>query len=217
MQDQRKARRERVPSSIESASDTYSIAHQANILTKNCQQFIQQRDGIVPYLCSEVERITRGRAQLLIYSPVDTLITDKSHVAIFPVQYGSISYGNLVCFSALPEQQKDSSLDVMEDVANACAIILYMLENTCLARRSQKTQVVQKDISLTKREIDVLTCIGRGQTLEEIAVSLTITCATVKKHRQHVYEKLEVTCESDAVLMGYCAGLFSPIENIVRR
>ncbi len=217
MRTQRKAQQGHVPPSIEHSSDSNALAHQANLLTKNCQQFIQQSDGVVSYLCNEVERITRGRAQLFICSSVAQATAERSYTAIFPVQYGGISFGNLMCFSALSEQQTDSSLDGMEDVANACAIVLYMLENTALVRRSQKTQIVQKDVSLTKREKAILICMGRGQNVEEIAALLKIKPATVMKHRQHMYDKLQVSCESDVILMGYRANLFSPIESIVRR
>jgi DNA-binding CsgD family transcriptional regulator len=46
--------------------------------------------------------------------------------------------------------------------------------------------------SLTARELEVLTWLGRGKTNADIAAILGISAATVGKHLEHIYPKLGV-------------------------
>lgn len=48
------------------------------------------------------------------------------------------------------------------------------------------------DLPLTVREREILAWVVRGKTNPEIAQLLWITPATVRKHLENVYEKLEV-------------------------
>ena len=49
------------------------------------------------------------------------------------------------------------------------------------------------DAALTLREREIVYLVGQGKTNAEIAAELWITPATVKKHLEHVYEKLGVS------------------------
>lgn len=49
-----------------------------------------------------------------------------------------------------------------------------------------------RQASLTAREREILQLVGKGQTNAQIAAELWITPGTVKKHLEHVYEKLGV-------------------------
>jgi DNA-binding NarL/FixJ family response regulator len=60
-----------------------------------------------------------------------------------------------------------------------------------------KTNVVS-DI-LTKREIEVLELLSKGFLYKEIADKLTITLSTVKRHLNHIYEKLQVQNKTEAI------------------
>jgi DNA-binding NarL/FixJ family response regulator len=104
----------------------------------------------------------------------------------------------------------------MQALAVACATILYMIEQTLLVCRQQHTYDLQRCAFLTKKEREVLTCMGQGLNREEIATALVIRPVTVKTHRQRIFEKLGVKSDSDAIMMGYSVGLFSPIEHLVR-
>jgi DNA-binding CsgD family transcriptional regulator len=48
------------------------------------------------------------------------------------------------------------------------------------------------DSALTLREREIVYLVGQGKTNAEIAIELWITPGTVKKHLEHVYEKLGV-------------------------
>jgi DNA-binding CsgD family transcriptional regulator len=50
----------------------------------------------------------------------------------------------------------------------------------------------EKQVSLTAREREILHLVGKGETNAQIATELWITPGTVKKHLEHVYEKVGV-------------------------
>ena len=52
---------------------------------------------------------------------------------------------------------------------------------------------------LTPRELEILQWIGRGRTTREIAAMLVLSPHTVRKHVEHILEKLAVRTRSEAV------------------
>ena len=56
-----------------------------------------------------------------------------------------------------------------------------------------------KALGLTRREAELLVWIARGKTNNEIAALLYISPRTVKKHLEHIYQKLEVESRTEAV------------------
>ena len=54
---------------------------------------------------------------------------------------------------------------------------------------------------LTRREIDVLEAIRKGSTNREIAASLGIAMSTVKRHVEHILEKLDARNRAQAVAL----------------
>lgn len=55
-------------------------------------------------------------------------------------------------------------------------------------------------LGLTRREIDVLAWVAAGKTNAETAELLSIAPGTVKKHLDHIYEKLGVGTRTEAVV-----------------
>jgi DNA-binding CsgD family transcriptional regulator len=53
---------------------------------------------------------------------------------------------------------------------------------------------------LTRREIEVLAWVAGGKTNTQIAELLSIAPGTVKKHLDHIYEKLGVGTRTEAVV-----------------
>ena len=53
-------------------------------------------------------------------------------------------------------------------------------------------------LGLTRREIEVLAWVATGKTNAQIAEALSIAPGTVKKHLEHIYEKLGVSSRTDA-------------------
>jgi NarL family two-component system response regulator YdfI len=60
---------------------------------------------------------------------------------------------------------------------------------------------------LTEREIEVLTCVARGDTSKQVAFHLGITERTVKAHLTSVYQKLGVDSRAAAVAEGMKMGI----------
>jgi DNA-binding CsgD family transcriptional regulator len=55
-------------------------------------------------------------------------------------------------------------------------------------------------LGLTRRELDVLAWVAEGKTNAETAELLSIAPGTVKKHLDHIYEKLGVGTRTEAVV-----------------
>ena len=64
--------------------------------------------------------------------------------------------------------------------------------------------------SITDREREVLTLIGRGLSNTEIAADLTITIATVKTYVTRLLTKLDARDRVQLVIIAYDAGLVTP-------
>ena len=56
-----------------------------------------------------------------------------------------------------------------------------------------------KALGLTRREAEILIWIARGKTNNEVAALLYISPLTVKKHLEHIYQKLGVESRTEAV------------------
>jgi DNA-binding CsgD family transcriptional regulator len=59
------------------------------------------------------------------------------------------------------------------------------------------------DSKLTRREAEILAWLSQGKTNAEIALALSISPRTVKKHLEHIYSKLQVHRRSAAVALSY--------------
>src|SRR5690606_32489498 len=55
---------------------------------------------------------------------------------------------------------------------------------------------------LTKREKEVLECLKRGLVVKQISEELFISNKTVRKHLEHIYEKLQVHSGREAIVKG---------------
>ena len=63
---------------------------------------------------------------------------------------------------------------------------------------------------LTPREMDVLRCLGRGMSNQEIAEELVITQWTVRSHVHNLLEKLKLSSRTQAALYAVEIGLVVP-------
>lgn len=62
---------------------------------------------------------------------------------------------------------------------------------------------------LSKREIEVLTSVAKGNKSEQIATEMHISVYTVRRHRQNIIEKLKVTNTAEAVQTAIIMGVIS--------
>lgn len=71
------------------------------------------------------------------------------------------------------------------------------------------------DNPLTERELEVLVCAAHGWPNKQIGVHLEISDRTVQVHLQAIYQKLNVTNRTEAVLRALVLGIVHPIEGAV--
>lgn len=67
-------------------------------------------------------------------------------------------------------------------------------------------------VALTKTEIRVLALLGRGQSNKQIAQMLECSIKTVKNHLNSIFQKLDVSNRTEAVVKGIEIGLISAEE-----
>jgi DNA-binding NarL/FixJ family response regulator len=65
-------------------------------------------------------------------------------------------------------------------------------------------------VALTKTEIRVLVFLGTGMSNKEIAAKMECSVKTIKNHLNAIFQKLEVSNRTEAVVKGIEMGLISP-------
>ena len=77
---------------------------------------------------------------------------------------------------------------------------LIKMHEAASARRRQKEL---ETLPLTRRETEILGWIAHGKTTREIAAILVVSPHTVRKHIEHILEKLDVRTRSAAVARAF--------------
>jgi DNA-binding CsgD family transcriptional regulator len=67
--------------------------------------------------------------------------------------------------------------------------------------------VVEQNVRLTVREIEVLRLIARGRTYSRVAIELSMSAHTVGTHVKNAYRKLDVHSAAAAVMQAVRLGL----------
>jgi DNA-binding NarL/FixJ family response regulator len=68
------------------------------------------------------------------------------------------------------------------------------------SNKSKTTKKAQTEYELSKREIDVLSCLVKGFSQKMIAAELFISVFTVNNHMKNIYQKMHVHNSSEAVV-----------------
>jgi DNA-binding CsgD family transcriptional regulator len=132
----------------------------------------------------------------------------------FPLRFGEVVYGTLCVMKQIDHPDVPAfPLNLAAYLALSCGWLLYTCEQSMFVWSYHRPEFSTQG-SLTKREREVLTLMCRGYQVEEIARMLTITTATVIKHKQHIYEQLGVHNVRDALHASYHSGLVSFIDEL---
>lgn len=172
--------------------------------------------NLLQRLCDEVEVSTHQRARLVIEKPAwqkSSTPPLQSVLFTLPVCFGQYHYGSLG-IAAQHNMPTTPAIPFMISMllASVCGWLIYTLEFTSFLRLQKKKLPDKINRDLTRREKEVLLLMFRGYDQKAIAQKLSIGAATVHKHRQHIYEALNVHNEYDALLVAYHNQLVSPFE-----
>ncbi|MEM7352407.1 MAG: response regulator transcription factor [Acidobacteriota bacterium] len=100
----------------------------------------------------------------------------------------------------------------------ACSkeVIATVWSRIGLLARENRHRQVPADVSLTRREKEVLQLAAKGQRNKEIARQLNISLATVKNHIHRILDKLQVRGRHEAIRRAYENGLMedTPTEGL---
>ncbi|MCA9905814.1 MAG: response regulator transcription factor [Anaerolineae bacterium] len=91
-------------------------------------------------------------------------------------------------------------------------VIRQVMVNSTETLVMPQSQSLEMNDLLTEREREVLACAARGWPNKQIGLHLEISDRTVQVHLQSIYQKLDVTNRTEAVLRALVLGIVHPIE-----
>lgn len=87
----------------------------------------------------------------------------------------------------------------LPEAAAACGLTSDALETLLMA--TPETDGPRRPPGLTDREVQVLRMLARGSTAKQVALELGCSASTIHNHLHHIYGKLEVSGQSQALLL----------------
>jgi DNA-binding NarL/FixJ family response regulator len=75
-------------------------------------------------------------------------------------------------------------------------------------------EALSRSTGLTPRELEILRCVAKGLSNQEVARSLWVTEQTVKFHLTNIYRKLGVHNRTEAARYAYEQGLVASVESL---
>ncbi|MDG1477093.1 MAG: response regulator transcription factor [Vicingaceae bacterium] len=102
-----------------------------------------------------------------------------------------------------PEDLHKSIVDVLDGgAAMTPSVALKALNILRNPSRMTGDKIQQEEITLTKRETEVLEQLSKGLNYQQIAENLILSPSTVRKHIENIYKKLQVHNKMEAVQKG---------------
>lgn len=99
-----------------------------------------------------------------------------------------------------PEELYNGIKQVLEGgAAMTPSIALKTLNLLRFPQRLTQDKIQQEEIELSKREIEILEQLSKGLNYQSISDNLIISPATVRKHIENIYKKLQVHNKVEAV------------------
>lgn len=99
-----------------------------------------------------------------------------------------------------PEELYKAVIDVLDGgAAMTPSIALKTLNILRSPDKITPDRIQQEEITLTKRETEILEQLAKGLNYQQIAENLIISPSTVRKHIENIYKKLQVHNKMEAV------------------
>ena len=99
-------------------------------------------------------------------------------------------------------------IQAVKDVNNGKSVLDPSITKKLLAQLSHSEVGMQVE-ELTAREIEVLALAAKGYTNKAIGIQLGISDRTVQGHLAHIFDKLQASSRTEAVMRGVSLGLIS--------
>ncbi len=173
--------------------------------------------GVFDRLAQEMALITHGQVQLVLHQ-------ENAEQSPPPLsRFRSLIFFNNRFYGALliePDPANPVSpvipLETVTMLTQACGWLLYSLEVAALLPELRQPYALtdKARTSLPKRAADILALTCQGYTTRQIATTLHITPATVRKYRERLYRWLNVHSEGEAVFAAFATGLFYPVAGL---
>lgn len=149
-----------------------------------------------------IDGITATRQARKLYPHIKVImltIMDDDQKLFEALQAGASGY---LLKDARPQQLLNSIWEVVEgglplSPSLATKVLTYLKGEKPIPQPPDPSMEI-----LTKREKEVLECLKRGLPVKLISEELFISHKTVRKHLEHIYEKLQVRSGREAVLRG---------------
>lgn len=100
-----------------------------------------------------------------------------------------------------PQTLYDAIIQTMEGGAVMTPSIALKTLNLLRSPLSSQTEVEEEAIKLTSREIEVLEQLSTGLPYTSIAENLIVSPATVRRHIENIYQKLQVHSKTEAIAL----------------
>ncbi|MDH3354856.1 MAG: response regulator transcription factor [Chromatiales bacterium] len=132
---------------------------------------------------------------------VATIYDDDDH--LFPaLRVGASGY-------ILKEQRKEDISRLLQGIVNGEPPLSPAISHRLLNYFSSMDAPVQvvRNHGLTKREIEVLSVIAQGHSLNEVSSILEVSRNTTATHVKNIYSKLNITSRAEAALAASAMGI----------
>lgn len=107
-----------------------------------------------------------------------------------------------ICYGAtgylLKSATEDEFLKAILDLHNGGAPMSFPIARKVMEFLQTKPTVTEVD-KLTQRELQIVELLSKGLRYKEIALALSLSQETVRKHIHNIYRKLEVQSRTDAI------------------
>jgi len=164
--------------------------HNVDVILMDIQ--MPEMDGI-----QATEFIKKNYPQIKIL--MLTVFDDDEHI-FKAIQAGADGY---LLKETSPDELYKAIKDVLDGGAAMTPSIALKTLNILRAPERVTQDLVQKEeISLSKRETEILQQLSKGLNYQKIAENLIISPSTVRKHIENTYKKLQVHNKMEAVQKG---------------
>ena len=168
-----------------------------------------RRMGASPGAAAELVRMnaTIDIRSLLPRISAPTLVLARKHDRVIGVEHARYVTAHIPGAKYLELEGEDhlpfvgDAMAVIQAIASVVGASADDIDLAQLAAEHAQDEDFDEDLltQLTPREQEVLSWIARGKATKEIATAMYVSESTVRKHLEHIFEKLEVTSRTAAI------------------